>query len=52
MLLALDVDGVILNFDKFYATFAYEKFGVRIQDKTAWNIGSVKDDIAGIGNEF
>lgn len=38
MLLALDVDGVILNFDKFYATFAYEKFGVRIQDKTAWNM--------------
>lgn len=38
MLLALDVDGVILNFDKFYATFAYEKFDVTIQDKTAWNM--------------
>lgn len=38
MLLALDVDGVILNFDSFYATFAYEKFGVTIQDKTAWNM--------------
>lgn len=38
MLLALDVDGVILNFDSFYSKFAYEKFGVRIQDKTAWNM--------------
>lgn len=38
MLLALDVDGVILNFDDFYAKFAYKKFGVRIQDKTAWNM--------------
>ena len=38
MLLALDVDGVILNFDNFYAKFAYEKFGVTIQDKTAWNM--------------
>ena len=38
MLLALDVDGVILNFDKFYATFTYENFGVTIQDKTAWNM--------------
>ena len=38
MLLALDVDGVILNFDKFYAAFAYEKFGVTIQDTTAWNM--------------
>ncbi len=38
MLLALDVDGVILNFDIFYSKFAYEKFGVRIQDKTAWNM--------------
>lgn len=38
MLLALDVDGVILNFDDFYAKFAYEKFGVTIQDKTAWNM--------------
>ena len=38
MLLALDVDGVILNFDSFYSKFAYEKFGVTIQDKTAWNM--------------
>lgn len=38
MLLALDVDGVILNFDSFYSQFAYKKFGVRIQDKTAWNM--------------
>ena len=38
MLLALDVDGVILNFDSFYAKFAYEKFGVTIQNKTAWNM--------------
>ena len=38
MLLALDVDGVILNFDSFYSKFAYEKFGARIQDKTAWNM--------------
>ena len=38
MLLALDVDGVILNFDDFYAKFAYEKFGVTIQNKTAWNM--------------
>ena len=38
MLLALDVDGVILNFDDFYAKFAYEKFGITIQNKTAWNM--------------
>ena len=38
MLLALDVDGVILDFDSFYSKFAYEKFGVKIQDKTAWNM--------------
>lgn len=38
MLLALDVDGVILNFDDFYSKFAYEKFGVTIQNKTAWNM--------------
>lgn len=38
MLLALDVDGVILDFDGFYAKFAYDNFGVTIQDKTAWNM--------------
>ena len=38
MLLALDVDGVILDFDSFYAKLAYEKFGMTIQDKTAWNM--------------
>ena len=30
MLLALDVDGVILDFDGFYAKFAYDNFGVTI----------------------
>ena len=40
MLLALDVDGVILNFDAFYAKVAYEKFGeiATIKDKKAWNM--------------
>ena len=40
MLLALDVDGVILNFDDFYAKVAYEKFGeiATIKDKKAWNM--------------
>ena len=38
MLLALDVDGVVLDFDSFYAKLAYEKFGMTIQDKTAWNM--------------
>ena len=38
MLLALDVDGVILDFDGFYAKFAYDNFGVTIQDKTSWNM--------------
>lgn len=38
MLLALDVDGVILDFDGFYGRLAYDNFGATIQDKTAWNM--------------
>ena len=35
MLLALDVDGVILDFDGFYGRLAYDNFGATIQDKNS-----------------